>query len=482
MVSDGKNGHLAVLRDVRTASMTSWWARLLVRLRAGPFARAVATLAGATAVAQAISLAASPLLTRLYTPDDFGIASVFMSFLSLAVGVSALRYDLAIPLPEDDAVARGLLTISLSCVLATTLALAVVVAGFGYGIVEWFNAPGLGPFLWLLPAGLLVAGIHQVLSSWAVRERAYGLLARRRVIQNLGAAATQVGIGVLGGGPIGLLIGEVVRQGAGTASLAALAWRGTQRGERRSWLADTIRAARVYYRYPTLVTGSSILNAGGLFLPPVLLAKTYGTEVAGLFALAQRMVEAPVRLLGQSVGQVYFAEAAAVARGGSARLPGMYFSTAKKLFVVGSVPVLVAGMASPWLFGAIFGATWREAGTVAQALSWFTAVRFVAYPLSQTLNILGRQDLQAGWDVFRLMAALGTILVGAQAGLSAVNTIRLFALGLSISYLVLFLLGAREVSRLRAPKPAGGAEPGGSSSVPHTGPCDGRHSEEGNGR
>src|SRR5690606_18601393 len=163
MVSDGKNGHLAVLRDVRTASMTSWWARLLVRLRAGPFARAVATLAGATAVAQAISLAASPLLTRLYTPDDFGIASVFVSFLSLAVGVSALRYGLAIPLPEDDAVARGLLTISLSCVLATTLALAVVVAGFGYGIVEWFNAPGLGPFLWLLPAGLLVAGIHQVL-------------------------------------------------------------------------------------------------------------------------------------------------------------------------------------------------------------------------------------------------------------------------------------------------------------------------------
>ena len=482
MAADRRDGDLAVMQGVHASSVGSRWDGLIDRLRGRPFARAVATLTGATALAQAVSLAASPLLTRLYTPDDFGIASVFVSLLSLLVGVAALRYDLAIPLPQDIALARGLLSVSLWCVLATTLVVTVVVTEFGTTIVDWVNAPGLGPYLWLLPAGLLIAGIHQVLSYWAVRERAYGLLARRRVIRNVGAVATQCGIGVLGGGSIGLLIGEVVGQGAGTAALASLAWKGTRHGPGRSWLADTFRAARAYYRYPTLVAGSSLLNAGGLFLPPILLAKTFGTEVAGLFALAQRMVEAPVRLLGQSVGQVYFAEAAAVAREDAARLPGMYFSTARKLFVLGSVPLLIGGLASPWLFGAIFGAAWREAGTVAQALSWYTAVRFVAYPLSQTLNIVGRQDLQMGWDVFRLLAALGTILIGAHAAWSAVNTIRLFALGLAVSYLVLFLLSAREVSRLQRAQPAPAADRGGPAGAPHAGPSEISHPGEADGR
>jgi len=446
MAPDGKDSHAAV-PQVDAPSATSRWVGLIGRLRGRPFARAVATLAGATALAQAISFAASPLLTRLYTPDDFGIASVFVSLLSLAVGASALRYDLAIPLPDDDTTARALLSVSLSCVLLTSAVVGAAVTGWGDRLVVWTNTPGLEPFLWLLVPAFLVAGVHQVLTFWAVRARAYGRLARTRLSRNLGAATAQCILGVAGAGPMGLLVGELIGQGAGTATLAALARRRGESAGVPERVANALRAARAYYRFPVFLAGSSLLNSGGLFLPPILLARGYGAEAAGLFALAQRILEAPVRLVGLSISQVYLAEAAAVAREDAPRLAGMYFGTAKKLFVVGSIPVLAGGLVSPWLFGILFGADWSEAGTVAQALSWYVAVRFVAYPLSQTLNILGRQGLQMASDVFRFVAVLTLIPIGGHLGLPAIDTVRLFALGMGVSYLVLFLMGARAVSR-----------------------------------
>lgn len=445
--------------ELRSPLMTSSWSRRLIALRLRPFARAVAVVAAGSALGQTVTIIASPLIARLYSPADFGIASVYVSLLSLAVVVSALRYDTAIPLPADEAIARGLLDLSFFVALVTTALVAAAVAICGDSLVEWSNAPGLRPLLWLLPPGFLIAASYQVLTSWCVRERAYERIARAHLARGIGIVTTQCGLGVFGAGPIGLLVGDMLGQGAGTATLASLAGNWRLRTEWRGRLVNALRAARVYYRFPAFLAGSSLLSAGGVFLPPILLARHYGPDVAGLFALAQKVVEAPVRLIGQSVAQVYFAEAAAVAREDAARLPRMFFGAARKLFIVGSIPVLIGGLASPWLFDAVFGASWRDAGTVARALSWYVAARFVAYPLSHTLNIVGRQELQMGWDLLRFSAVLGTIPIGARAGWAAGQTIQVFALAMAAAYLILFLLGVREVGRIsRGRSKASGAQ------------------------
>lgn len=138
--------------------------RIKALLPSGGFLRNVSVLAGGAALAQGLSILAAPLLSRLYAPEDFGVLGVYASLLAIAGVVASLRYELAIPLPEDDAVAGDVLRLALvTCVLISAVA-GLVVLVFGSWLVSVLNAPGLAPYLWLLPLGVLVLGLYQALS------------------------------------------------------------------------------------------------------------------------------------------------------------------------------------------------------------------------------------------------------------------------------------------------------------------------------
>ncbi|HOX23097.1 MAG TPA: hypothetical protein PLL10_06490, partial [Elusimicrobiales bacterium] len=106
-----------------TYKLAAFFTRLLPK---ESFARGVAVLAGGTAIGQGLVLALSPVVSRLYTPDDFGTLAVYASFLGIATVIVSLRYEIAIPLPEDDKVAANLLGLSLLLALA---------AGVGAGLL-----------------------------------------------------------------------------------------------------------------------------------------------------------------------------------------------------------------------------------------------------------------------------------------------------------------------------------------------------------
>ena len=135
------------------------------------FAKNVSVLVGGTALGQVITVLASPLLTRIYTPDDFGTLAVFASFLSIAAVIASLRYELAIPLPEDDKTAANVLALSLSIVVGNSLLAGILVWLFGGKVVNVINAPQLRPYLWLLPLGIFGVGTYQVLNYWAIRKK-----------------------------------------------------------------------------------------------------------------------------------------------------------------------------------------------------------------------------------------------------------------------------------------------------------------------
>ena len=86
------------------------------------FARSVSFLAGGTAAGQAITVLAAPLLTRLYSPEDFGLLAVYTSLLMTIGVIASLRYQLAIPLPKSDEEAAHVVVLSLFIVLGISLA------------------------------------------------------------------------------------------------------------------------------------------------------------------------------------------------------------------------------------------------------------------------------------------------------------------------------------------------------------------------
>jgi O-antigen/teichoic acid export membrane protein len=408
-------------------------------LPSGRLGRAVAILVTGAALGQLIVLAASPLVTRLYTPADFGVLGVFSAFLGILGIAVTLRYELAIPLAEDDESVVNLLALSLAVALLLSLMIALALWPWGEVITGWFNAEALRPLLWLLPVGLLAMGCASVFTYWAVRRQAFGHITRNQISRSVGQVATQIGCGYLILGPFGLLAGKIVAESAGITTLA-LAF---HRIEGRKWRAIRLhgmaRAAVRFGNLPTLATGAALLESGGRLAPAVLVAALYGAEVAGWFVLAQRILFAPVAL-GTAAARVYFSEASRLARAGGEGLYALFKATTWRLLVFGVLSLGLVVVAGPQLFALFFGSVWTEAGRFAQVLALTSLGQLVVSPVSQMLTVFERQGIRLAWDALRCGLLFLVFFAAHQLAWSPLVTIAVLSAGMSLCHMLLFVL------------------------------------------
>ena len=412
------------------------WAWAGSALDRRPFMQKVLMIGGASAAGQALSIVASPVLTRLYSPSDYGTAAVFTSIVALVGLVSSLRYDLAIPVARDDREAASVLTLSVLLGVATAVTAGAAAGVGGAWMAARLGVPGLAPYVWLIPLAVLGRGLYQPLSYWALRRRAFSRLAKRMLNQGWAQTFTQLGMGVVTNGPVGLVTGIVVGNVSGTAHLARFAWRedrGLFRGLRPR---DLLATARRYASFPLLSTPSALVNRLGLEIPVFLIAASFGAMEAGLFALAWRIVGLPMNVVGASIGQVFHGEVAALLRDDPARVLGLYSRTVRRTALLVALPFLLLALAAPHLFGTVFGARWGAAGAFVQVLAPMFFLQAVATPVSQCLNLTRRLDLQLAYDVVRLALGAGTFALALALEQPAIVAAAAYGAGMVLAYLL----------------------------------------------
>lgn len=422
-----------------------------VKLPGGSFGRSVVMLASGTAMGQLLLALAVPVLARLYTPADYGALAVYSSTLAVLGVLASLRYEMAIPLPEDDEAAGSLLVLTFVVLAAMAALVSLLVWMGGDAFVTAVKVPALGPYLWLIPLGFLGSGAYQALSYWAIRRRAFGQVARTRLTQGAGQVVTQVAAGIAGAGAPGLLVGDLIGRVAGGGGLALVAWR--ERPSGRVTRASLVGAAVRYRRFPLLTTWSGVLNVGSLQLPSILFSAGFGAAAAGLYALSFKMLVLPTMLVGQAVGQVFLSRAAACAREPE-RLRQLTERTALALFACG-LPIFGAvGLGGPRLFANVMGAEWEPAGRYAQILAPWFALWLVSSPLSGLLSVREWQGSALAFSAFEFVLRLGALLVGIHRGspMLAVALLSVSGIVISVASIGRFLLaGHSSMVRLLDP-------------------------------
>lgn len=367
-------------------------------------------LVGGTASAQVMMVLAAPLLTRLYSPEDFGLLAVYVGLLGLLTVIASLRYELAIPLPEDDQEAANLVILCLLVVLGITMASALLVWLAGETITQTLGVPRLAQYFWLLPIGVLLTGTYQVFSYWAIRTKQFPTIARTRIRQ----AFTTIGIQLLAfkAGGIALLFGQASGQGMGSITLARAA---LTRPEFRQWNCQGVRhAANRYRQFPIFSTWSGFFNAAGRQLPPLMFAALFSVGAAGFYALAHRVLAMPMSIIGQAVGNVFFANAAEAYR--EERLGPLVSKVHDTLAQIAMPPALILIVAGPELFALVFGEQWRQAGEFARWMAPWLYMVFITSPLSTLFLVMEKQRQSMLFEAVLLLARLGAIITGAWFG------------------------------------------------------------------
>lgn len=373
------------------------------------FWRAIGLLAGSAAIAHGITAAALPLLSRLYSPTDFSALAVFASLASVLSAVAALRYDIAVPLPEEERDALNLLVLAIALAAIIALLVAIGVALGSSWIAAKLDQPSLGRYLWLLPIAVFTAAGCSALQNWYTRHRSFATLAATRIAQSSVAVTTQAGSSFVLAAPAGLLGGYVANSGVGFVVLGARLWRekAAEIRGRVSWRTLHEQAGR-YRRFPRYSTFEAILNNGSVHLPILLIAAYAAGPEAGYVALAMMLMQAPMSLIGTAVGQVYLSRAPEEHRRG--RLGQMTSETLTQLLRIGVGPLLAVGIVAPMVFEPIFGEGWQRAGYLVSWMTPWFVLQFLAVPIGMALHVTGHQHraliLQAGGFVIRIAAVL----------------------------------------------------------------------------
>ena len=380
---------------------------------AGAAARQVMTLVTGTGLAQLIPLAVSPLLTRLYTPQDFGVFALYASLLAVLAVLGSARYELALMLPKDDTDALALVALAMAIVLATSAAVLAAVLLFQAGLARWLDSPALGPWLFLVPVSMLLTGLVNTLTVWANRTSRYRQISISRVLQSASAAAVAVALGWgLSRGSqagVGLVLGAVVGQALAAASLAWPFWRRWgARLQAVGWQPMRAQALR-FREFPAINMPHALLDALQGSAVVALIAALFGPTLLGFHALAQRVVRTPMATLGSAVAQVFQKRAAdALHAGGDTRR--LVDAVLRRLVAV-AVAVLPLLWFAPELFAFVFGAAWREAGVYAQILTPWLLLNFMLSPLSQLPLLLGRQARALAYGVAYQLAMVAPLAV-----------------------------------------------------------------------
>ncbi len=373
------------------------------------FVKSVGVLVGGTAFAQALMVLVLPLLTRLYTPEDFSVLAVYASILGIISVAACLRLEIAIPLPQRDEDAANLLALALCSSAGVAGLSAVIIWLFPVQIVQLVAQPKLLPYLWLLPLGIWLSSSYAALQLWTTRKKKFPVIAKTRMTQAIGGASTQVGLGWVGIAPLGLVLGQMISSSAGIIGLARHALKHDRVVLHSVAWSEMRRIFFEYGRFPKYSMLESLANSASAHLPILIIAAMVAGPEAGFLMLAIKVMASPMSLIGAAVSQVYLSRAPEELQAGT--LSKFTANTLGGLAKIGVGPLIFAGILAPVVFPIIFGTQWQRAGELVCWMTPWFGMQFLASPVSMTLHVTKNQRTALILQILGLVLRVGTVAI-----------------------------------------------------------------------
>jgi len=372
--------------------------------------KSILTLFTGSAIAQAIPLLVSPILTRIYPVVDFATLTISMTLISLVGVVVTGRYEFAIGLPKDDEQGRGLMQIT----LISTFIIAGVVSLFlllfhGY-VASWIAFPDSSWYLFVVPLAALFYGSYQAYSMWQLRQRNYMAISGSRISQSLTNSGFSLGLFYTGFGLNGLVIGNLLGHMAAFSHVFF-----ATKNRINGFISTPVKGLRTlaakYSDMPRVNSIHALSDVAQNTAVILMITGFFGSVSTGLYGLTIRIMQAPLNILGNSMAMAFYKEVAEKKVHGH-KIAKLLISTMKTLLLLSTPIFLVIMVFGPDLFGLIFGSEWREAGDYARILSPWLFLNFIASPLSNLPLILNKQR------IFFLYSMIGNGMVILSLALS----------------------------------------------------------------
>ena len=402
------------------------------------FSRNVLTLMTGTTIAQAIPIAISPILTRIYTPEDFGLLALFVAITSIFGSIANGRYELAIMLPKKDEDAINIFALGFIITSFISLLLLVLVIVFNDYFTKLLNNDEIRLWLYFVPITVFFTGIYNILNYFNNRKKYYKDIANATIIKSIITAVIQLSVGFLKGGVSGLISGQLVSQMFANMRLFKNIVKDKILISKISKV-KIIALAKRYKDFPKFSMWAILANTLSLHLTNILISSFYSVATLGFYSLVQKVLGVPSSLIGSSIGQVFFQEATKEKQE-TGKAIKTFNKTVKKLVIVGLPSFGLFYFIVEDLFAFVFGEEWRIAGVYAQIVVPLFFIRFVVASVTVTNSIFEKQKISLFWQLSLLCFSILVIYISNLMQLNFISFLKIFTIVSVVHYIVLYYI------------------------------------------
>lgn len=370
----------------------------------GGFLKSVSVLVGGTVFAQIIGFICLPILTRLYTPEDYSILGVYVAIVSILAVVSCLRFDIAIPVAIESNEARNIFYLALiSNIIFSILILLSIYLSYEYiSNVEIIRE--LSFLIWLIPLGVFFNGLYSALQFWATRDKKFKLIAKTRITQAVFSNTTSISLAIYGLGFAGLILGQLLSYSGGILRLLRNAVNNKE--STNLTLKETFLK---YKNFPKYSTWEGLANTSAIQLPLIIISIFLVGPEVGYIMLAMKVLGIPMGLIGSAISQVYLSQASEYHN--NKKLFSYTLEILKKILKIVFLPFLFLMVSSPYIFGYIFGKEWNEVGLYIMAMIPWYFMQILSSPISMALHVLSKQKLALFMQVLGFLIRVVLLLI-----------------------------------------------------------------------
>lgn len=389
----------------------------------------IAKLVTGTVLSQIINILVSPILSRMYSPADFGVSVLFQSITNIILTIATLKLDSAIVIPESDEKAKRIVVASLFYTFVTSIIMFIILLMLHIFGLDIFKNGNKYLLYFLVSLTILFGGTNSTFSNWGNRIQEYKTIMWIPVINTVTSTILNLSFGFLNYKSYGLIFG--IFGGTLISSLYLFLKFGIPKIE-----PNIVKTTKEFSDFPIFQMPALLLNTLSTQIAIVAFTFFYNDTITGWYSMSQRILLLPLTIVGSAVGQVYFREAVSLNQRGE-KLDVLTKKILTNAFLIAFIPMTIIIGFGDVLFGFVFGKEWVEAGIFAKYLTpWFLMV-FVASPLSNILIVLKRQRENLIINFILLLSRVLVIWLGSLLFKDYSSTLILFGgLGFILWYLL----------------------------------------------
>ncbi|QJR06242.1 oligosaccharide flippase family protein (plasmid) [Sphingobium yanoikuyae] len=362
-------------------------------MRSSLLTRNLAAMVGGTTIAQMVILAFAPLITRIYSPEIFGVQGIFLGLISVLWPVSALRYPMAIVVAASDGEARGITRL---CFIVAAGVSFIVVLGllvFQAPLEKLLKVEQLGNLIWFLPAALFLVAVQDIADFWTVRLGAFRLAGVVAALQAFLVNSARVAGGLVQ--PAAFILVSVTTVSYGMQALLLRLGIKRHLGSRTTDHEETLPSRALLIKYgdfPLYRMPADLISAAAQTVPVFLLTILFSPAATGIYVLARSVVSLPLGFVGTAIGNVLYGRIATIAREQTPIFPFVLKATLAQLLLPAGATA-AAAIFFPTLFAFVFGEPWRMAGDFAQWMALWVVGMLANIPSVRALPVIGKNRL-----------------------------------------------------------------------------------------